>query len=104
MNNIARALLVVVLLVLLARVEASQVTFSINRTFDDFHRIDSFDVVGEYDKQFISYRPDGRINSVSNGIATVVYLYSSAGRRCGYELHVSNGVDFVQSIVRDAYR
>lgn len=98
------SLMAVVLLASSARAANGRLTFNINRTLDAFGRIDSFDLTGEYAKQFISYRQDGRIGSVSNSIASVQYRYSSDGRRCGYELKLSNGGKFTQSIARDSYR
>lgn len=101
-----RIILICSILAISLRVAADsgQLAFNINRTVDAFGRIGSFDVAGDYDKQFISYRQDGRIDCISNNMASAVYRYSPDGRRCGYELKFGNGSVFVQYIMRDRYR
>ena len=66
-----------------------------------------FDALGRLtgnDGSTYEYASDGRMASISNALANVEYLYTTDRLDAGYALTLSNGLVFMRSLMRDAYR
>ncbi|MBQ0031588.1 MAG: RHS repeat-associated core domain-containing protein, partial [bacterium] len=77
-------------------------TSTIRRVVDASGRRIALDADGA--EQFIGYRADGKIGTVSNADAVVTYAYTEDGKDAGHALVVSGGATFTRTVARDPFR
>ena len=77
--------------------------FAYARAVDEFGRVCGRGIPGVR-WQTISYDGCGRVASLSNDVATIVYMYSEDGQDEGYVTTLSGGAVVRRQVVRDAFR
>lgn len=75
-----------------------------NETKTVTRRLDDSGRVAEIDGTAYLYASDGLLETVSNGIAVVNYIYTPDRLDAGYTLTLSNGVTFTRNLERDPFR
>ena len=78
-------------------VSVSNDTISIVREYDAFGRLQATDGTS------YTYAADGRIASISNGLAVVEYSYTNDRLDAGYSIALTNGMVFTRSLARHEY-
>ena len=79
-------------------------TTSITRTLDDQDRLVGLTIPDPGYEANYAYANDGSIESISNDLACVSYLYSSNRLDVGYSIRLANGTTIQRSLYRDEYR
>ena len=78
-------------------VAVSNDAISITREYDEYGRLSATDGTA------YTYAADGRIVSISNGLAAVEYSYTGDRLDAGYTITLTNGMVFTRSLARHDY-